>query len=260
MQKIFKTYNASSFCITEIHTDKEFEKVKCELLPAQMRICWVNNHILEIERSIQTQKNKNRSVCQAMPYRCIPCIMIRELVKQGNTFLNAFGNKDNIADGLTPRNIIDNLPHMDYNNLKYEFGKYVQIHVTKNVTNTMKSHTIGAIVLSPQNIQGQYNFMSLETGEQRDRGVMARLPITQEVINHVEELGLNQGQSFRASCMLQYEWCPGCPIADNDLALDDKNEGTGIIPGPIQQVIPPAGPNPFVINNAANQGANENGD
>ena len=225
-----------------------------------MRICGVDDHVPKIERSIQTQKNENRSVCQAMPYRCIPCIMIRELVKQGNAFLNAFGSKDNIFDGLTPRNIINNLPHINYNDLKYEFGEYVQIHITEKVTNTMKSCTIGAIVLGPRNIQGQYNFMSLETGEQRNGRVVAKLPITQEVINRVEELGLNQGQPFRASKMLQYEWCLGRPIADDDFALDQEVERPGIIPAPIQQIIPPAGPIPFAINNTANQGADGNND
>ena len=89
--------------------------------------------------------------------------MIRELVKQGNEFQNAFGTEDSVSDGLSPRNIIDNLPHVDYNNLKYEFGKYIQLHVTQKVTNTMKSRTIGAIVLSSRWIQGQYNYMSLDT-------------------------------------------------------------------------------------------------
>ena len=260
MKKVFKTYNARGFRITAVHADKEFEKVQNDVLPANMRICGVDDHVPEVERSIQTQKNEHRSVCQAMPYRCIPRIMIRELVKQGNVFLNAFGGKDTVADGLTPRNIIDNLPHIDYNDLKYEFGEYVQIHVTEKVTNTMKSRTIGAIVLGPRNIQGQYNFMSLETGEQRDGRVVTKLPITQEVIDRVEELGLNQGQPFRASKMLQYEWRPGRPIENDDLALDHEVERPGIIPAPIQQVIPPAGPNPFNINNANAQGANENGD
>ena len=90
--------------------------------------------------------------------------MIRELVKQGNEFQNAFGTEDSVSDGLSPRNIIDNLPHVDYNNLKYEFGPYVQLRVTPKVTTIMKSRTIGAIVLSPRRIQVQYNYMSLETG------------------------------------------------------------------------------------------------
>ena len=83
-----------------------------------MRLCGVDDHVPEIERSVQTQKKENRAVCHAMPYKCMPRIMVRELIKQGNEFLNAFGSKDTIADGLSPRNIIDNLPHVDYNDLK----------------------------------------------------------------------------------------------------------------------------------------------
>ena len=53
--------------------------------------------------------------------------------------------------------------------------------------------------MGPQNIQGEYNFISHETGDRNDGRVMASLPITNTVIAHVEELGLNQGQPFRAS-------------------------------------------------------------
>ena len=94
--------------------------------------------------------------------------MICEIIKQGNAFLNAFGTKYCAANGLSPRNIIDNLPHLDFNDLKYEFGNYAQLHVTEKTTNTTKSCTIGAIVLGPRNIQGQYNYMLLETGEKID--------------------------------------------------------------------------------------------
>ena len=90
--------------------------------------------------------------------------MIIELFKQVNEFLNAFGNKDSVSDGLLTRNIINILPHVHYKNLKYEFGQYIQLHVTQKVTNTMKIRTIGAIVLSPRRIQVKYNYMSLETG------------------------------------------------------------------------------------------------
>ena len=72
---------------------------------------------------------------------------------QGNEFLNAFGNENNIAEGMTPRNIIDNLPHIDFKDLLYEFGQYVQLHVDDSPTNTMRSRTIGAIVT--RSIQGK---------------------------------------------------------------------------------------------------------
>ena len=113
-----------------------------------------------------------------MPYKLIPCVMIRELVKPGNEFLNDFGTKDNVSDSLFPRNIIDNLPQVDYNDLKYEFGKYVQLQVTQKVTNTTKIRTVGAIVIILIPIQGQYSYMSLETRKKIDGKVVAVLPIT----------------------------------------------------------------------------------
>ena len=121
-----------------------------------------------------------------MPYKCFPRVMVRAIVKQGNAFLNAFGSRDNLAAGLSPRNIIDNLPHVDYKDLKYELGEYVQLHITERFTNTMKSRTIGAIVLDPRNITGRYNYMSLETGCEIDGRVVSRHPITQAVIDRVE--------------------------------------------------------------------------
>ena len=223
LKDVHKIYNARGFKITDIHADKEFEKVEKDLLPSRLTICGVDEHVPEIERSVQTQKNENRAVSQAMPYKCIPRIMIREIVKQGNVFLNAFGTEDSVDDGLTPRNIIDNLPHIDYNDLKYEFGQYVQLHVNQRFTNTMKSRTIGAIVLGPKNIQGQYNYMSLETGEQIDGRVVAILPITEDVITRVEEFGQKQKQPYRESRMLQYEWRPGQNVGPDDQIGNDNH-------------------------------------
>lgn len=255
VRSVQQKYHSRGFRIVDIHADNEFQKVEQELLPIRLTCCGVDDHVPEIERSVQTQKNENRSVCHAMPYKCIPRVMVREIIKQGNEFLNAFGSGHTIGHGLTPRNIIDNLPHVDYNDLlKYELGEYVQLHVTERVTNTMRSRTIGAIVLGPRNLTGRYNFMSLETGAIIDGRVVAQLPITSAVIARVEELGQAQQQPFRASRMLQYEWRPGTPIANDD-AFIIQHEGAphpAIIPDPIapepaiaQVELPDAGPNPF---------------
>jgi len=173
--------------------------------------------------------------------------MVREIVKQGNEFLNAFGTKDSISDGLSPRNIIDNLPHVDNNNLKYVFGQYVQLHVTEKLTNTMKSRTIGAIVLGPQRIQGQYNYMSLETGEKIDGRVIVILPITDDVINRIESFGKAQSQPFRASHVLQYEWRPGqaMDVDNGDFNVEEGTNNNLLVPASIEQHV--QDPNPFAI-------------
>ncbi len=240
-------YNARGFRIVEIHADNEFSKVENDILPIRLHCCGVDDHVPEVERSVRTQKNENRSVCHAMPYKCIPRVMVRQLILQGNEFLNAFGSEDNIGDGLTPRNIIDNLPHVDYNHLKYEFGEYVQLHISERITNTMRSRTIGALVLGPRNIRGRYTFMSLETGNIIDGRVVAQLPITDAVIARVEELGQEQNQPFRFSKMLKYEWRPGRTINDDDVFDDEDVQllDDDVIPDPILPDLPDAGPNPF---------------
>ena len=60
----------------------------------------------------------------------------------------------------------------------------------------MAARTVGAIVMGPRDLRGRYNFMSLETGNTINGRVVARLPITDEVITRVEDLGRKQGQQY----------------------------------------------------------------
>ena len=132
--------------------------------------------------------------------------MVKEIITQGNNFLNAFGNGNMVAPGLTPHNIIDNLPHVDFRDLKHKFGEYMQLHITERRTNTMRSRTIGAIVLGPRNIMGRYNFITLETGLKIDgRITPGPIPITNDVITRVETLGEDQNQPYRMPRTLLFE-------------------------------------------------------
>ena len=74
--------------------------------------------------------------------------------------------------------------------------------------------------------------MSLESGSKVNGRVVAELPITDEVIQRVEELGIQQRQPFRASKMLQYEWKPGLIVDDDDDDIDTSTSSlsTSIIP------------------------------
>ena len=271
LKDVYKVYNSRGFKITDINADQEFRPIAIDALPVRVHICGTDEHVPEIERSVQTQKNQNRAVSYAMPFKCIPRLMVRELISQGNVMLNAFGTKASEDIGYSPRNLIDNLPHVDFHDLKYEFGQYVQLHETNPKTNTMQSRTIGAIVLGPRNITGKYNYMSLETGQQIDGRVVATLPTTNDVIARVEGLGRAQNQPFTVTKMLQYEWRPGVPI-DNQHPANHGAPPPGvppIVPHPVRQAGPPEGPNPvdFLLPDAhqapapPNQGAyHENDD
>ena len=83
MKTIKQKYHGRGFRIINVYGDIEFEKVENDILPMRLHCCGVDEHVPEVERFIQTQKNENRSLCHAMPYKCIPKIMVREILKQG---------------------------------------------------------------------------------------------------------------------------------------------------------------------------------
>ena len=47
-------YNARGLLIIEIYANKKFEKIETDILPIQLRTCGVDDHVPEIEQSIQT--------------------------------------------------------------------------------------------------------------------------------------------------------------------------------------------------------------
>ena len=48
--------------------------------------------------------------------------MIKGLLKYVTMLANAFPTKAGILKTLSPRNIVEGLPNIDFANLKYEFG------------------------------------------------------------------------------------------------------------------------------------------
>ena len=87
--------------------------------------------------------------------------------------------------------------------------------------------------------------MALETGAEIDGRVVAELPLTEEVIDRVEEFGLKQSQPYRASKMLKYEWRPGTTIGEEDIIIHIEDQNDEMVhPAPIVQELQPAGPNP----------------
>ena len=104
--------------------------------------------------------------------------------------MNAFPSKNGISV-QSPRNIIEEKPHLDYNTMKLAFGAYVQLY--KKTTNTQVARSIGAIAMYPSNERGGYYFMSLWTGRRLHGFIWNEVPITEEVINRVKQLGEEDG-------------------------------------------------------------------
>ena len=79
----------------------------------------------------------------------------------------------------------------DFNkNCKLNFGSYVQTHEEFAPRNSMAARTIGAITLGPDSSkQAGHWFMSLNTDRRIYRTNWTPLPLPDEVVSRVEQLG-----------------------------------------------------------------------
>ena len=69
------------------------------------------------------------------------------------------------------------------------------------------------VALNPSNEKGGYHFMSLRTGRKLHGFIWTQLPITEELITSVEELGKEDRQPLMENRPI-FEWSPGNIILD----------------------------------------------
>ena len=109
--------------------------------------------------------------------------------------------------------------------MKIELGSYVQVFENHNVTNTIKTRTLGVIVISTKADEtDKYSFMSLQTGKILRRRKFTVLPITDYIIDRVDEFGSKDKQSKISDKCSLFEWRPGYPIAIITETLSQANE------------------------------------
>jgi len=103
----------------------------------------------------------------------------------------------------------------DYNDLKLEFGSYVQVFEDNDPSTTTTSRKTGAIVMNPTgNAQGDYHFMSLTTGKRLSRHQWTEIPMTNAVISAVESMAEKEGQPLIKGGVPLFEWRPNVPVED----------------------------------------------
>ena len=185
------------------------------MAPIPVKCCGRDEHVPDIERSIRTLKERSRCTTATLPYSHIPGIMVDANIQDKIKWLNQFPPKDYISNVIGPSGMILGTPKLDYNTLKLDFGQYCQVHDGTN--NTQKSRSVGAIALRPKNLHGSYYFMSLKTGRQIHSNNWIELPITQQVITHVEAIAKAEGMPPLIDGELFFEWEPGVPITNTPL-------------------------------------------
>ena len=217
-------YTRRGFEVADVHADKEFECLRMELGDVSLEVCGPDEHVPEVERSIRTMKETMRATAHGLPYRRLPKLMIVELVALATRCLNAFPRDDGVSEHMSPHSIVTGRAHIDYNKIPLEFGSYVQL-LDRSV-NTIRSRTIGAIVLNPTGDDtGTYRFMSLKTGQVlvKGPGSWMEVPITDLAIARVEALAKQEGQPLVQDSNLLVEWRPNQPF-DEDEEYDEDYE------------------------------------
>ena len=233
--KVINLYQSTGFTIPDIHCDNEFYCLENDLYPIQLNVTPADDHVGEIERSIRTIKERVRTTIHGLPFRRYPKLMIREVVFAATKWLNYFPAAGGISNTLSPYTIMTGKPSLDYNLLRLEFGSYVQIFEDNDPTNTTKSRNTGAIALSHTgNLQGDYFFMSLDTGKRLSRHAWTVVPMPNIVIDNVEQMALQERQPQIDGDNLLFEFAHNVPMVDDDFVDevdDDFDEAYFVLNG-----------------------------
>ena len=169
--------------------DGEFATLEKPLLHEQISLntCSEDEHVGDIERLIQTVKERCRDIYCTLPFNRLPGQLVIEMVYSAVFWLNVFSPAGTVAQGLSPRELLTG-KSVDFNkHCKFEFGEYVQTHEATD--NTMRARTISALALRPTgNEQGGHFFLSLVTGRRLNRLHATSLPMPVDVITRVHEM------------------------------------------------------------------------
>jgi hypothetical protein len=154
-----------------------------------------NEHLPKIKRQIRVIMERVRATRHQLPFEVIPLLMMIDLIYYTVLWINAFPPKGGVLEHLSPQSIMTGI-NFDYQkHCQIQFGWYAQVHEEPSQTSSMSAHTVGAICLGPTgNIQGSYKFLNLRTGRRITCCRFTMLPMPQEVITRVNQLGKADGQ------------------------------------------------------------------
>ncbi len=152
-----------------------------------MEYASAQEHVPDIECTIQTIKERFRCQYTRLPYGRIPIIMVDVLVQECAKWLNIFPPKGGISKYYLPMSIL-NGKQLDYEkHCKIPCGTYVQAIQENEPTNTTKPRTIGCIYLrSRLSKHVVYELMNLQSGKMITRRKVTPIPISKDVGKRVK--------------------------------------------------------------------------
>jgi hypothetical protein len=194
---VFDLYKKAGFTVTTIHCDNEFQPLMQELATSTgIRINYSNpqEHVPEAERNIRVIKERFRAAFHRLPFTKLPKVMVQILAMESAKKLNFFPPKGGVSPYYSPRMIMHH-EHIDYHkHCLNPFGSYVQAHQEPSPTNTQHPRTLDCIYLRfVDNKQGGHELLDLRTGRVIKRRTVTQVPMTQNVIDLVQDMATTHG-------------------------------------------------------------------
>jgi len=172
-----------------------------------------------------------------LPFTCLPQVLVIILVTEATKKLNYVPAKHGISKYYSPRMIVHKTG-LDYKkHCIFATGSYVQAnHDDANRKNTTAPRTLDGIYLTYNTAhQGEHEILHLPTYKIISRSFCTKIPMTKQVIDHVNTIGSNQGMPTGLKIENRYkttlydsDWIAGVDYADtnnnNSDADSDKSE------------------------------------
>ena len=215
ISKVIEIYHSRGFKVVAVHGDGEFDmdSLRAKIMPADLEINGRDEHDGVIERSVRTVKDRSRCICHSLPYQYYPKLLTNSMVECVINWLNAFPFKSGVSQTMGPSTIVLGKPAPDVSRKSAVFGCYVMGFT--RTRNDMTERSEEAISLGTLNDSGAHYFMSLKTGRKIKCHRWEELPITDEVIERVENLAKEEKQIKIDGGMPLFEWEDGNVVDDN---------------------------------------------
>ena len=166
-----------------------------------------------------------RATIHGLPYKRIPTTMVHGLAVFAETALNATPHPDGVSTELSPTSIVTGRGKPNYNNMKLEYGEYVQVY--DGTTNNSKARTAGAIALYPSESEdGSYHFMSLATGRKIKRRSWTKVPISDLAISRVEAIAARENMPLVSEDNSLNEHDPNAIVDEDEYDKDYEPQQT----------------------------------
>ena len=171
-----------------VHGDNEFNFTDLEraVRPSLLHKHSKNEHVGFIENFNKKVKECGRAITNGLPCKRYPKSMIISLTEHVADVVNSFPSKGSVSDGMLTSLIVEVKSKIDLSKNRLPYGAHAQVWI--GTKNNMTERTVPRIALRVSNIKGGMCFVSLHSGKRTNSNAWEELPISEEVVDRVEEL------------------------------------------------------------------------